>query len=260
MLQIMLVALAIGQANATFPLPLHHGDAVAPGAWVASSRGHLWICWQGPHIASSAALPPSGDCWARVPLELARGAALDVGTELRVRFRDPNNLWIYAQGLGTWIVGRDGIATSTKDAPTGSELSALSPRQCSPSGWLPTQEHGRWSWKRAHCTASTNCRRLPRVRGRPTGVRLGLALELDLHRKKLAINGRQEALTDSQMLVSLTFALDRRQARAARQALARWRRPFRDRGLPTPRSSGALAKEERLALERSQCRAWEGIQ
>ncbi len=262
MLQSMLVALALSQANAAFPLPLHHGDAVAPGAWVAISRGHLWVCWQGPQVAGPAALPPKDDCWQRLPLELARGAVLDIGAELRVRFRDPDNLWIFAQGLGTWIVGRDGIATPAQDAPTGPELSLLSPLHCSPSGWLPIRERGHWSWRRARCTPSASCRRHPRIRRRPTGVRLGLALELALLRRGIANNSRQKALTDSQVLISLTFALDRRQARADRQALARWRRPGleRERGLPAPQSSGALGEKERLALERSQCRAWEGLQ
>ncbi|HFE47344.1 MAG TPA: hypothetical protein ENJ18_17965 [Nannocystis exedens] len=262
MLQSILVALALSQANAASLLPLHHDDAVAPGAWVAVSRGHLWICWQGPQSADPALPPPNYDCWQRVPLELARGATLGVGAELRVRFRDPDNLWIYAQGQGTWIVGRSGIAIPTQDAPTGPELSVLSPLHCSPSGWLPIREEGHWSWVRARCKPAVNCRRHPRIRRRPTGVRLGLALDVALLRRGLTGNSQQKTLTNSQVLISLTFALDRRQARADRQALARWRRPGleRTRSLPTPQSSGALAKEERLALERSQCRAWEGLQ
>jgi len=248
------IALALS-LSASPPLPLHHGGLAAPRAWVAARDGQLWVCWDGP---LSDAPPGERECWNRLPLELARDAALDPGRDLRVGFRDADSLWIHSPQRGTWIVGRDGIATLQEDAPAEAELAPLVSTSCSPSGWLPTYTEGRWGWRPAPCAAAPDCPRRPRTRRRPTGVRASLNVETVLRRRSTSAEDAGRAKLDGGALLTLSFGLDRRRAYTDRQALARWRRAAdeRRRSLPAPRSRGRLGEHERLALERGQCQAW----
>ncbi len=253
------IALAL-TLSATPPLlPLHHGGLTAPQAWVAASDGQLWICWDGP--LSDTPPTPGADCWSRVPLELARDAPLDPGGDLRVAFRDPDNLWIHAPLRGTWILGRDGIATPQEDAPSEAELSPLTTASCSRSGWLPTRTGGRWSWRSAPCAATGACPRRLEVRRRPTGIRATLYVEAALRRRSLAADDGEDFALDSAALLTLSLGLDRRRAYYDRLALARWRRASteRRRRLPVARSGGILGDRERIALERGQCSAWGSV-
>lgn len=250
-------------AAASEPAPVHHDPWVAPRAWVAARRGQLWVCWDGP-VERGAAPDPS--CWRRLPLELAVGPrdaearTLDPSVELRVAFRDPDTLWISAPRQGAWVVGRDGLAVSVADAPMDVELAPLLPLSCSPSGWLPAQLDGRWRWIYAPCDPAADCRSRPRLRRRPTGVRLDLAVELAVLRGAARTTGERTRL-DGQALISFVLQFDPRRAHLDRQAQRRWRQPGprRGDGLPRPRATGPLAALERAALERAQCRAWETL-
>ncbi len=249
------IALALSLSAASPPLPLHHGGLAAPQAWVAARDGQLWVCWDGPLTDSP---PRDRECWDRLPLELARDAALDPGGDLRVGFRDPDSLWIHAPRRGTWIVGRDGIATLQADAPEEAELAPLLPASCSEIGWLPTSIDGRWGWQHAPCIAAPECPRRPHTRRRPTGLRASLGVETVLRRRSTLAGEEGRAQLDGGAMLSLSFGLDRRRAYTDRQALRRWRRAADDRGrsLPAPRSRGPLGEHERAALRRGQCQAW----
>ncbi|MEZ4381445.1 MAG: hypothetical protein R3A79_08845 [Nannocystaceae bacterium] len=248
------------------PLALHHDPWSAPRAWAAAIAGQLWVCWDGP-LGGEAS--PDPQCWRRIPLELAiapRDAAIariDPSAELRVAFRDPDTLWIFAPGQGAWIIGRDGLAVSVEDAFAEVELAPLQPLPCARDGWLPTRIDGRWRWSHAPCDPAADCRQRPRLRrraARATGVHLDLAVDVVLLRGLTWRTGSDSQL-DGQALVTVGLQFDARRGHLDRQALRRWRQPDprRGDGLPRARSTGALAGLERAALERAQCRAWEAL-
>jgi len=90
---------------------------------------------------------------------------------------------------------------------------------------------------------------------------MDLAVGVGLRRRSVADESSQSAALTGQAMVTITVALDRRRAAIERQAIHVWnlRRTDPGEGLPVSRGGGRLAEHEHLALDRGQCRAWEGL-
>lgn len=265
--------------------PVVHGGMRAPRAWAASVRGQLWVCWEEAPRCWRPLQPPADRAGVGEDLpddvdadetdddddavdlvDPSRAGAL--GDIERVGFRGPGEL------VAVDAAGHAWTATRTDDVlrPAPGMADAVSTRRprplaCSPTGALPLHDGRAWTWIAAAC-AGTNPRRCARVgptlrAGRPTGLALGLGIELAVTRAS-DLTLVRDAFTPGvpasgtaagvAVVASLRLAFD---PRARINLRARWRGLRRaavgDVELPAvPR--GPLAASERAALRAAVCR------
>lgn len=220
-------------------LPVLHGGAAAPDAWLALWRGDAWVCWR-----------PAPACWQRLDLAGLVDLAL-----LRAEFTGPSALVLGDRSEATWRIDQ---GDPVPRAVAGNPGAAPRAHACGPRGPLPVIRAGLLEFADRPCPEAPAgvdvCvapGRAPAVRP-VTGMRVRLGLEL-----RVLDRWQQAALARTATGVALLATLDlgfdhafaHRRERADLQAQAR--RSLRS--LPAPRSRGPLAAAEREALAEVVC-------